>query len=501
MNRKNKFLTVVILLFLGCGITQGSSGERESAATPTPVLLDIERYLGKNWYGIYFLDQKIGYAETEISRSRFEGKPAVAVNFKLHAKVAMLGVPQEISITENRTYVLGEGLVSFLSDSKTGGGWMEIVGKLSNGKMRITSIVGGEKKTSLKEIPRESFEDYIAEERLVREDAAVGNEITFMQYMPTLQKSVTSVSRVKEIRKEKLHGVTTKIYVIETAIKELGIVTTTLVDSDGDVLQAQVGGVFTMRLEGEKQAKSIDYRSDVLLSSVIRSKVKIKNPSSVKEMKAELGGFKDQSLLIRSERQTYKIQPDGNALLAVAVEDLSGVKIPNIPMDKDKFQKELSPSLFIQSDNPEIIALSKRIVGDERGALKISDKIVKWVYKNLKKRFSATFSNALDVLASGEGDCTEHSVLYVALARAAGLPAREVSGIMYSEEDNGFFYHQWAEAFVGKWIAVDPTFGQSQADATHIEFAHGDLFSQAKLINLIGSLSVKINEYGYKKGS
>ena len=87
----------------------------------------------------------------------------------------------------------------------------------------------------------------------------------------------------------------------------------------------------------------------------------------------------------------------------------------------------------------------------------------------------------------------------MALARAAGLPARELSGIVCAPEDGAFYYHQWAEVYVGKWIAVDPTFGQHRADATHIAFARGDLFSQARLLNVIGSIGLKI--VGYRHAS
>jgi transglutaminase-like putative cysteine protease len=211
-----------------------------------------------------------------------------------------------------------------------------------------------------------------------------------------------------------------------------------------------------------------------------------------------LSGVKDKSLFITSDRQRYTIKRRGRALLVVRMEDLSDLEVPEIPLSKASFSTELEPTIFIQSDAPEIIAKARAIVGDERDALKVSNALVKWVYENLTKRFCASFSNAIDVLKAGGGDCTEHSALYVALARAVGLPAREVSGIVYSGEGGGFYYHQWAEAFVGKWIAVDPTFGQFQADATHIEFASGDLLSQAKLINLVGNLKIKISEYSYE---
>jgi len=466
------------------------------AATPkTPP--DLRKFLGTRWYGIYLMDKKIGYAEGEISRGYYKGKDAALVGLKINTKVAMAGEPQEMEINERRTYVLGEGLAAFRNDTDSGGGKIEISGEVKGGKMEVVSRIGGQVvKTSLA-APEERFEDYIAEEALVKKGAKAGDEVTSSQYQPSLQKTLTAVSRVKEIQDRYMKGVLTRVYVVETTIKEMGVVTTSVLNEDGEVIQTQVAGAFTMRLEDEKTAKNLDYRSDVVLSTAVRSEKKIVNPFAVKEMKAVVSGVRDKTLLVNSDRQTYKDMPGGGESLTVKVENLAGVKIPDVPLNRGEFPEELKPGLFIQSDNPLIVAKARSIIGDRRNAREVSDAIVDWVYKNLKKRFSASFSNALDVLASGEGDCTEHSVLYVALARAAGLPAREVSGLVYCGDDGGFYYHQWAEAFVGKWIAVDPTFGQPQADATHIKFASGDLASQAKLLNLIGALKIEVREYGY----
>ena len=102
-------------------------------------------------------------------------------------------------------------------------------------------------------------------------------------------------------------------------------------------------------------------------------------------------------------------------------------------------------------------------------------------------------TNALEVLKRLEGDCTEYSVLFIGLARAAGLPAREVAGLIYmTGSPPGFYFHQWAKVWVGKWIDVDPTFNQPIANATHIKLAEGDLFEQARLIPIIGRIQIEV---------
>lgn len=488
MDRTIRAGAALALLLAALSCAAGAAGTAVSRA-------ELDRHLGKKWYGIYFMGQKIGCAESEISEATRRGAPAVRVRLTLNARVAMGDAPQDMAIFEERVYLLGEGLDSFADESRSGGAVTRITGAREGGKMRVTSVIGGEKREELVEIPKERFEDYLAEECLVGRDAKVGDELTFTQYQPQAQKTVTAVSRITEIGERPLRGVRTKVYVVETVIREMGISSTSLLTADGEVLQSQIGGVFTMRLEDEKSAKSMEYRSDVILASAIRPETKIKDSPRVRMMRAVVKGVKDPALLVESGRQSYAARPDGASLLTVRVEDLSGVRAPQLPMQNREFPEELKAGLFVQSGSREIMDKAREIVGEERNPLKASDRIVEWVHANLAKRFSASFSNALDVLRAGGGDCTEHSVLYVALARAVGLPAREVSGIVYS--DDGFYYHQWAEAYVGKWIAVDPTFGQGRADATHIQFARGDLLSQARLLNLIGALSIDILDYSY----
>jgi transglutaminase-like putative cysteine protease len=101
--------------------------------------------------------------------------------------------------------------------------------------------------------------------------------------------------------------------------------------------------------------------------------------------------------------------------------------------------------------------------------------------------------SALEVLSRREGDCNEHTTLYTALARAAGIPTRMAAGIVYME--NGFYYHAWPEVWLDGWVPIDPTFNQFPADATHIRFVTGNLDRQSDIIKLVGKLRVNVLEY------
>jgi hypothetical protein len=58
-----------------------------------------------------------------------------------------------------------------------------------------------------------------------------------------------------------------------------------------------------------------------------------------------------------------------------------------------------------------------------------------------------------------------------------------------------FYYHAWNKVWVGRWVEVDPTFGEYIADATHITLAQGGLMEWAKIMDLVGNIKIKVVEY------
>ncbi len=102
------------------------------------------------------------------------------------------------------------------------------------------------------------------------------------------------------------------------------------------------------------------------------------------------------------------------------------------------------------------------------------------------------------MLRTKVGDCNEHTALYVALARALGIPARIAVGLAYVRGIQGaFYYHAWPEVYLedggrGLWLPVDPTFNQFPADATHVRLARGGLDKQAAILPMIGRLRMDV---------
>jgi len=82
--------------------------------------------------------------------------------------------------------------------------------------------------------------------------------------------------------------------------------------------------------------------------------------------------------------------------------------------------------------------------------------IAQWVNQYITgKGMEHGYASALDVYRTRSGDCTEHSLLTVALLRAAGIPARPVVGMAFGEAEHAFVGHMWVEAYIDRWRTLD----------------------------------------------
>lgn len=160
------------------------------------------------------------------------------------------------------------------------------------------------------------------------------------------------------------------------------------------------------------------------------------------------------------------------------------------PGFRQRFAQELAAEPLLQVNDRDIIALAVRIAGNSRDPRVVAERINQWVHDSLEKAVTLSVPSAVQVLRTRSGDCNEHTQLFVALARAAGIPARISTGLAYV---NGkFYYHAWPEVRLRDWVAVDPTFGQFPADAAHLRFVRGGLTRQAELLRLVGNLSIDV---------
>lgn len=449
---------------------------------------DLSALEGETWYGVYMSGQKSGYAVHSIERG---DDGSVSVSEDARFRVSMEGVRQDMRTFSKRIYSAAGGLRSIEQRVETITGPSEFNAEVRDGKLHLRTVVGGAQTDYVIDAPRESLRDAFKQLELISGGGNVGDELTYSIFEPMYIKEISGVSRIIGVEERIFNGAPTRVFKIKTHL-EVGIETVSYVAEDGTTLEDVVADMITTRLEPKEMAMDVDYSNDVIVSNAALLDKRIPDPRTRPFLRLRLTGPLTEAHLFNDERQYLSPKDDGVEFTAQMI-SFDGFKPVTVPVTDESVKKWIEPSLFIQSDNPRLIEKAREIVGDEKDAMKVSSQLCAWVYKNVRTTFTAQLSNALEVLDRLEGDCTEHSVLFIGLARAAGLPAREVAGLVYVDGARpGFYFHQWASVWVGKWIDVDPTFNQPLADVTHIKLAEGDLLQQARLIPIIGRIKVEV---------
>ena len=159
----------------------------------------------------------------------------------------------------------------------------------------------------------------------------------------------------------------------------------------------------------------------------------------------------------------------------------------------------LAETLSYPTSHPQVTRLARRATGDSEDAKERLAHLVEFVHEYIAYRPRGPQRTVLETIAERRGDCTEFANLLTALARSTGLPARTVMGLAYSETaaEAALAFHAWNEVSVnGAWHAVDPTWNQVRADATHIPLPD----NQAALLNAMqgrNPLAFEVDEVVY----
>ncbi len=110
-------------------------------------------------------------------------------------------------------------------------------------------------------------------------------------------------------------------------------------------------------------------------------------------------------------------------------------------------------------DSPRIQNLAAEITAACSTPEAKLEKLLNWMGNETNFRFGGDVIGSrygtLQALDQGYGHCWDYSDVFITLARASGIPARQVHGWLFESEG-----HIWPEvAMEGKWIAIDPSVG------------------------------------------
>jgi transglutaminase-like putative cysteine protease len=282
-----------------------------------------------------------------------------------------------------------------------------------------------------------------------------------------------------------------------------GVQTTAWVTDTGEVVREESPlGLMTIREPAEmarRLAVSRRVQTDLLrLSAVVPiMKQRIDEPRDVRRLRFKLTG---------ADLTSPDLQGAGQTIAGSIVEIVDARTLAAGPRDPAAAE-HISPEPLIESDDPEIRAEAERAIAGAEGGRARAERLTRHVNALLDKKPTVSLPSAKEVLRTRVGDCNEHTALYVAMARAVGIPARIAVGLAFVRGVQGaFYYHAWPEVYIeelgrGLWLPVDPTFNQFPADATHVRLARGGLDKQTAIVPMIGRLRIEVLDVELDPGS
>lgn len=152
-----------------------------------------------------------------------------------------------------------------------------------------------------------------------------------------------------------------------------------------------------------------------------------------------------------------------------------------------------------QIASPYIQETARKIVGDEKNPYWIARRIFDFVIERLEYEMIGGWDIPEVVLKRGKGSCSEYTFAFIALCRAAGLPARYQGSVVVRGDDASVdvAFHRWAQVYLPNygWVPVDANKGDARSAADQAR-GFGEL-SNRFLITTQGGGDSEYLRWGY----
>jgi hypothetical protein len=437
------------------------------------------------WWGVYFHGEKIGYSSQKITPESGGYNVQSSSVLRLNIMETTQTVVSRLEMSADSEWALKRFDFQLESNNVR----FHARGEFAAGKLRIEIDSGGNR-TETEIVSRQppyllaALKPYLA-----TRDLEPGKDHLFQTFDPaTLSQQLTTVT-IEGRERIQIGGRMEPAIRLRQQFRGISVVS--WIDGAGRTLKEESPTGLSLLKQGADEATLIPGTKSLSLDLLAQTSVPLDTPiadAGRKEfLRLRLSGFDLSRFPLDGGRQRLFYNE-----LEIKRESLDDARSYSLPVNAQRFASYLQPTAFVQSDHPEIRALARSIVGGETRAVKAAARVKDWVYRELVKEPTVSIPNALEVLHTKKGDCNEHAVLFNALARAAGIPAKTAVGVVHLR--GAFYYHAWNEVWLGEWVSLDPVLNQFPADVTHVKFLEGDIDRQVDILQLIGNLKIKVVE-------
>jgi len=200
------------------------------------------------------------------------------------------------------------------------------------------------------------------------------------------------------------------------------------------------------------------------------------------QVTVQVKGAKRHQIIKGEANDVLRVVPDGDKTFQVIT------KVTVLPMSyKSKLAKAggtlppnirayLGAAAEFDPDSPALKKVAAEVKGKDSVAT--VKNVLAWLQKNIKYKDETSNITKLDfkkvdeIIERGHAECRGYTMLFAALCRSAGVPARPVWGIVFLPK--GFASHNWDEVYIAGvgWVPVDPqkteTFGWLPIDHVRV---------------------------------
>jgi len=407
-------------------LTRLPTGSTSIAASLTPELSFKEQ-----WMGIYYEGEKIGYSNTTVNRVDGSEKPGFIILNRTFMTLMLMDSPVKVNF-EGVLHTDKEfKMHTFSCRLRSSDHEIQLDGKRDGNQLSLDVLSGGKvfRKTAT-----------------VHEDVNISNSLTPLLYLPDLKPGVTYSVQILDpftlatatakvtvsgMEPYEYEGKKVDVYVVDT--KYQGLTFTAWVTESGETLKESTPLGWTLVREDRMVAQDFSgqdtrIRYDLAKSFAVPSDVRIEEPEQARGLEAMITGIDLDQFSLTGAYQTLTDAKQG--LIRVEMVKANPADSVSIPMSGKEFAQHLSPTVFIQSDDEAISKLAAQIADGETNSLVVAERINQWLFENINKKVTFSLPSAVEVLESREGDCNEHTTLFVALARSLGLPAKIAIGLV-----------------------------------------------------------------------
>jgi hypothetical protein len=469
---------------------------RRAAEAPVALAADLAQYgSSAQWKGIYYRGEKIGFSVGQTLAK--DGGYQVIEDGRL--QINLLGAASAVRLHSEANLDGQFAVRDFKVSLDPGTGPTEIRGTLQGRRLSLAIKTPTSERKEERDLPEAPSLSFSFARRLAAAGLEPGQTHRISVFDPMTLHNSEMEMRV--LAREVVESAGRPVPAFRVETRFLGITGTSWITDTGEVVREESPmGMMVVRETAERaQALAVpgSVQTDLLEAAAIvpTNAKRLDDSTSVERLRVRLEGIESFP--------PDDLQGAGQTVSGDVFDIRDARTLLPGPLDPEA-SRFLLPEPFVESDAPEIRAEATKALEGILDPRARAERLVRHVNALIEKKPTLSLPSAIEVLRTRVGDCNEHATLYVALARAAGLPARMATGLVHLH--GAFYYHAWAEVYVatkagGLWLPVDPTLNQFPADATHLRLARGGLERQAAILGLVGKAKMTLLDLDLRPGS